>query len=168
MNALLSFYQNCSVICLIHKWIVVTKSGLSYFDQNTLLLRFRWQVTEQILPVYTLAESTLFVRLAVHLLIAWSVVLEHWVLELSSAESIHAFLLLRTDSRGCIATHFVVEINVGYFVRTGLAWTLVIEEFPVLFVESTDFLLACQLFVACSKQFLAALFLLKFEVQRST
>lgn len=95
-------------------------------------------------------KSTLFVSFAVRLLIARSVVLKHWILELSSADAIHAFFILAADSWGSIAASLKVEIDLTSFVCANLAGTCIIEEFSALFVESTHFQ-ADYLLTACSQ-----------------
>jgi len=97
-------------------------------------------------------ESTFFVSFAVNLLITRSVVLKHWVFELSSADTIHAFFILSTYSGRSIAASLEVEIDIKKFVRTSLTGSCKIEVFSAIFVESTHFIVN-HLFAACFEQF---------------
>ena len=83
-------------------------------------------------------ESTLLIWFTIVFLVTRSVVFKGWILELSSAEAIHALVIIGTDTRSSITACLVVEIDITYSVSTGLAWTGVIKEFPILSIESTN------------------------------
>ena len=107
--------------------------------------------------------SAILVHLAIGILIAGSIIAKGGVLKNVSANSIHAFLLLRADPWCAIAGSFIVEVDFAHGVGAGLAWAGVVVVFSIFSVEPAD-VLTHRLLPTSFEQVLVALLFLKFEV----